>query len=214
MKTNERSRNFALVTYLSVEEVEKYCHLPHVKNYAYIMHDKDLLEDGTPKQPHIHLVVVYHNARTLSAVRSDFTAYEQNTLSEYCIDLEGAYDYLLHKRNPEKYQYSKDEVKTNVGYFRGDYSSAEDNTAFCLVMDIISGKSRFDLLRKYGRDYAINREKYHGLATEIQQEQEYEFLDSETLKDCENACKRSRNNRPHILIVNDDGEYVDWESLK
>lgn len=214
MKTNQRSRNFALVTYLSLEQVKNYCKLPHVKNYAYILHDKDMKEDGTPKEPHIHLVIVYTNARTLSAVRADFSQYEQNTMSEYCIDLEGAYDYLTHRRNPEKYQYGKDLVHTNVGYFRGDYSSAEDNTAYCLVMDIIAGKSRLELLRKYGRDYAINREKYYGLATEIMQEEEYEHLDEETLRDCENACRRSKKRHPHILIVNEDGEYIEWEKLK
>lgn len=212
MKTNQRSRNFALVTYLSLEQVDAYCKLPHVKNYAWILHDKDVKEDGSPKEPHIHLVVVYTNARTLSAVRADFAQYEQNTMSEYCIDLEGAYDYLLHKRNPEKYQYEKDLVHTNVGYFRGDYSSAEDNTAYCLVMDIIAGKSRLELLRKYGRDYAINRDKYYGVAHEIMQEEEYEHPDDETLQDAMNKAHRNaRSKRPVILIP--DGEVV-WDEIE
>lgn len=212
MKKNERSRNFALVTYLSPEEVERYCKLPHVKNYAWILHDKDVKEDGTPKEPHIHLVVVYHNARTLSAVRSDFSEYKQNTMSEYCIDLEGAYDYLTHRRNPEKAQYSNDLVHTNVGYFRGDYSSSEDNTAYCLVMDIIAGKSRLELLRKYGRDYAINRAQYYGLATEIMREEEYVHNDELTLKDFENETHRATRKHRPVIFVTEDGE-VDWEAL-
>lgn len=212
--TQPRSRNFSMVSYLPADVIESYCKLPHVKNYAYILHDKDVKEDGSLKEPHYHVVVVYNNTRTLSAVRSEMQTYSDkgNTLVEYCQDLEATYDYLLHRRNPEKAQYSSEDVRTNVGYFRGDYSSTEDNTAYCLVMDIIAGKSRLELLRKYGRDYAINRAQYYGLATEIMQEQEYEYLDEETLADCQSRANRSKH-RPMLILINEDGERVRWEDI-
>jgi hypothetical protein len=195
---NIRTRNFSLVTYVSMADIENYCKLPHVKNYAYILHDKDIKEDGSLKEPHIHVVLSYHNARTRSAVLADFKDFSQNTLVEECIELEGCLDYLTHKRNPDKFQYPVDCVKTNFGYYRGDYTT-EDNTAYCLVMDIMKGLSRLQLLRKYGRDFAINRDKYYGLATEIAQEEEYEYLDEETLQDCENRCHRSKR-RPFLVV--------------
>lgn len=170
-----RARNFSMTTYLTREEIEQYVSRANIANYAYIPHNKDVYDDdikddtgavvhekGSLKVPHFHLVVSFVNARTLSAVKSDFLGYSQNTLVELVKDLESALAYLTHKNAPDKYQYPIDIVCSNYGYFRGDYSSAtiEDNTAFRIINDMEMGYSHYALVRKYGRDYVVNYKRY------------------------------------------------------
>ena len=173
----KRSRNWSLTTYIGLEAVEAYVQQPHIKNYAYIMHDKDVWDKdivdekgevlhhaGDLKEPHIHLVISFLTSRTFSAVKNDFANYEQNTLCEMVRELEASYDYLTHARNKEKYQYDRESVVTNIGYFRGDISLTEDNTAYQIVNAINTKTKTIDLVRKFGREYVINQKNYHLVA--------------------------------------------------
>lgn len=162
-----RSRNWFLVSYLTMEEITNYCKLGFIhgiiKHYAFIKHDCDV-----GKEPHIHLLVVYKNARTASAVKADFAGYTQNTLVEVCSELDSAYDYLTHKRNADKYQYDRTLIVCdNVGYWEQTACGNEPNTAEELIYDIIRGCSPREMLHKYGRDYVLNYARYHDFAQMI-----------------------------------------------
>lgn len=166
--SNKRSRNFFLVSYLTEEEIMGYCHISTVRHFAFIKHDKDVNEDGSLKEPHFHILIVFHNARTLSAVKSDFANRRQNTLCEVCEDVEGSFDYLTHRRHTNKVQYLlTDIISDDIAYFKGLVSHEDENRAFELVNDIICGKSPLYLLRRYGREYVINRNKYYEMANII-----------------------------------------------
>ena len=47
----------------TLSRLKEYCN-SNYQVYAFITHDKDIKEDGTPKTPHIHLVGIYRNNRT------------------------------------------------------------------------------------------------------------------------------------------------------
>lgn len=176
---NKRCYNFNIVTYLPVADVEKYVSRNNVKNYAFITHDKDVYDEdiydgdtllhskGDLKEPHIHLVVTFKDARMWTAVCKDFADFEQNTRVECVSDLESCLRYLTHDGEKGKYKYSRTDVQSDYGYFRGDWSSKADNNAFCIINDMENGYTHLELVRIYGREYVINYAKYNEMRCRI-----------------------------------------------
>ena len=73
-----------------------------------ILHDKDKNEDGTPLKPHYHFVVKFQNAIWRNSLAKDLGI--QPNYLEVCRDFKNSVTYLLHKNNPEKYQYDVEEA--------------------------------------------------------------------------------------------------------
>lgn len=84
-----------------------------IKEWAYIIHDKDTMENGDPKEPHIHLYLNFgQGGASFKTVAKWFKDDEQ-----YVCKVKGRKGdmlmYLTHENAPKKYQYSIDEVKSN-----------------------------------------------------------------------------------------------------
>lgn len=78
-------------------------------DYASILHDKDVDEDGVIKKEHYHVVVNFgSNARWNTAV-ADELGLELNYIQE-CRSIDRSLEYLIHFNEPDKYQYDLEEV--------------------------------------------------------------------------------------------------------
>lgn len=81
-------------------------------NFAGILHDKDVYEDGENKgqlkKPHWHIVIKFANA-VWNVPTAKELGIEPNYLQK-CSSLDGALLYLIHEGNPDKYQYEQDAV--------------------------------------------------------------------------------------------------------
>ena len=95
---------------------------PVVKDYAWIVHDKDEKKDGTLKRAHIHCMIRFTGPVPTEAIlarvkavtgRDDVVKYEH--LGK-CYTWKKAVAYLTHEITPEKYQYSRDEVVSNYDF--------------------------------------------------------------------------------------------------
>lgn len=79
--------------------------------WAYILHDKDIDDDGNPKKLHYHWIGK-GDPRTISAV-SKFLG-----IPEHDIEIGKSFpllvQYLIHQNNQEKYQYSSDDISHNI----------------------------------------------------------------------------------------------------
>ena len=86
------------------------------RNYscAWVLHDKDKNGDGTIKKEHYHFILSFKNARYLDGVASEL-GIEPNYLRR-AIDEAAAFRYLIHEGQPDKHQYSPEEVHTANGY--------------------------------------------------------------------------------------------------
>ncbi len=78
----------------------------------YIRHDKDKNPDGTDKKIHWHIIIIWENPTTYNNALKVAQGLADVKYIEAIRDLVGASRYLTHQDNPEKYQYSKDEVMT------------------------------------------------------------------------------------------------------
>lgn len=163
-----RSRKFSCITYLNELQLQ-VCLLKHsnqIRVYAYAMHDKDTKEDGTLKEPHIHLVLITYNTCAISSIRRWFSGYvDENgditTTAQICQDVFEMYDYLTHStrkaREDGKYQYDKSIIKTNdtTGYFQASEESEYDSITLAME-SLLKGGDIHTLAKRYGRDFILH----------------------------------------------------------
>ena len=63
----QRFYSFKIVTYNSLEYVEAFSKL--TSHFAYILHDKDLKEDGTLQSEHYHVLCTFTSNKSFESVR-------------------------------------------------------------------------------------------------------------------------------------------------
>ena len=144
------------------------------KHYAYIKHDKD-----NEEQPHFHLCLEYKNARTFTQVKAMFEGSHVEEM-EY---KNMSYQYLIHKNDPQKYQYEIDNVITlEKDYLmlmlnNNEYDKLDTTT---LIEAINSGIHTYtELILKFGLNQ-VNM--YHNLINKLfneQFEKQLEFKNNE-----------------------------------
>lgn len=116
-----RKRKFSFVIWCDDKNFQKQMIEVNESNTAWVLHDKDLDENGELKKAHVHVVLVLQNARTLKSIADQFLLKDQEGNNCYgkinIIDdkkkgksLKGAYLYLIHCNAPDKYQYSMDDI--------------------------------------------------------------------------------------------------------
>lgn len=87
------------------------------KSWAYIIHDKDKNNQTEIVKPHVHLVLEFENARSLSAIAKE-TDEPLQCFEVWKGNVRNAYSYLIHKTEDDrdKYQYDVSEVVSNFDY--------------------------------------------------------------------------------------------------
>ena len=105
--------------YYDVQEIAvietRIKNLTNIKKYAIVIHDKDLLDNGEPKKKHFHAVLTFSNATTIGAVANGLGV-DCQYVEKIRTTTKSAMLYLVHRNNPEKYQYSPDSVNANFDY--------------------------------------------------------------------------------------------------
>lgn len=84
--------------------------------WCYLIHDKDVKEDGTLKNPHYHLYLRFKINVDFSVVAKSFDVEINNVEKLSAGSYDGAIPYLVHANAPEKYQYEAADVKANFDY--------------------------------------------------------------------------------------------------
>ena len=158
-------RKFACITYLSEMQLQECLQRAGdmIRGFAYCCHDKDANEDGTQKEPHTHLVLWLYNPRKINSIRGwfdrgfvDDKGEKINTLIQPCHDIKAAAEYLIHKNDPDKYQYPPESVVySDPELFESPETQKEDNAILALE-DLLSGMSLRECSFKYGRDFMFH----------------------------------------------------------
>lgn len=185
---SSRVRHFDLVFYgKEIELMELLAdYKARIAHYVYIKHDKDVYEEdivendeivhkkGDLKKPHFHVIVDTYNGATCSAMKRLFTTKEDKPRVLPVNDQVACYEYLWHKNNPEKYQYSKKCLcSDDLDYYErmcvvGQVRDT-DSVAMHIVEDIIAGVNPRILCSRYGRDFIIHYNQYKDMAWTIEQ---------------------------------------------
>lgn len=105
--------------YYDVSEIavieQRVKELTNIKRYAMVIHDNDLLESGKPKKRHFHIVMTFSNATTIGAV-ARWLHLENQYIEKIRTTTKSAMLYLVHRNDPEKFQYNPENIVANFDY--------------------------------------------------------------------------------------------------
>lgn len=100
------------------------------ENYIYILHDRDIKDDGEIKKEHYHVILHFPNARTIKTLSKKLNVEENNF---YIIkSFTGQLRYLIHYDDDEKTRYNVEEVKGTLfmlSKFKSSIKGSQDETA-------------------------------------------------------------------------------------
>lgn len=121
-KSNVKKRHWAFVLYPESAPSDWLEQLQKTGLQCVIspLHDKDLNPTGEPKKAHYHIILSYAGPTTFNAVNSLCDSLNQ-PIPQALEQVRGYYRYLTHKDNPEKYQYSEDDIKALNGFNIADF---------------------------------------------------------------------------------------------
>lgn len=85
------------------------------------LHDRDVNPTGEPKKPHYHVILVYGSPTTYNNVKGFTNGRLGQTIPQALEQVKGYYNYLTHKDNPEKAQYSENDIQTLNGFDIRDF---------------------------------------------------------------------------------------------
>lgn len=188
---NVRTRLFALVTYCTHEQI-MYClslHQEQVRYSCFILHDKDVKENGELKEQHSHIVIETFNAYRIGSVRNWFKRVQDengepiNTLAQPVIDRCAVIDYLTHEKRKDKVQYPRDAIvnQAEALLIANEKPRNDDEKALLILDDMIAGVPEYALCRRYGREYIINAQKYRDAI--------FNICNDDSLPDMDHALK-------------------------
>ena len=139
----DRFRNYAFVLYPESappdwEATLRNFHVPCVLSPP---HDRDIDKDGRPEKCHYHVILKFDSVQSIKQVLDLLKVFNIKHVEP--IKAIRAYErYLIHMDDPDKFQYSKSDVKC----FSGASYLADEEESYAIVNDI------FDFINDYERD--------------------------------------------------------------
>lgn len=99
------------------EAVKRIVDILEPQKYAAILHDKDIDEEGNIIDPHIHIILQFENARSISNIAKLIGEKEQY-IEKWDGSVNNGYSYLVHRTNKslDLHQYDPREVLANFDY--------------------------------------------------------------------------------------------------
>lgn len=109
-----------------------------IDKWCYVLHDKDVKEDGTPKEPHWHIYLHFTNSRQF-----DYIAKWFDTPVQYVNKVKGkrfgdAVEYASHHNAPDKYQYDFGAIKANFDYEKAVLKNVKDKETAASIDKVIT----------------------------------------------------------------------------
>lgn len=138
----------------------------HCVNYAFICHDRDIDEDGKQKFLHIHMALTmksvgkgrnYPSLNTIlnalaKEIEIDGMSINIDEMTSEC----GSIQYLIHKRDSEKAQYTEDEVITSYtcDELHTFMESDEQTLSVSYLLHVCkTSKNRIEIMTSIGLKY-------------------------------------------------------------
>lgn len=140
-KSVSKKREFAFVLYeeSASKDWEQILSQLHQRVF-WILHDKDVSSNGTPKKPHYHIMILFDNPRSPNTIQSLCSKCGGNGHLEELVSRRGYARYLCHMDDPDKHQYDATEVHSLCGanYMLEIMSKAElKSNKLAMIAEII-----------------------------------------------------------------------------
>ena len=130
-RKDDRTRNWTMVVYpeSAPENWREILDNLHVPYLVSPLHDKDKNPDGEVKKAHWHVVLVFENKKSYDQIKE--IADKLNApIPQKVESFRGMVRYLVHTDNPEKYQYSREDIENHgVDDINKYFETASSNRA-------------------------------------------------------------------------------------
>lgn len=115
-RKDDRCRNWTFVLYpeSAPADWEQQLEDQHLKFIVSPLHDSDKNEDGSPKKAHYHIVMIFEGNKSYEQIKAITDSLGQ-PIPQRVQSLQGSVRYLTHADNPEKAQYSRDDIRAHGG---------------------------------------------------------------------------------------------------
>ena len=166
-------------TYCTMDEVAHLVDKLRLDEYEYILHDKDVNEDGSPKEPHVHFIFKREKRIRLT----EFFKLKSNTYIELPRNVSDAEKYLVHENAPKKHQYSRKEIVEfhangiNTLALTKQELAEKRNESF---LDDLGALTRRELAYKYGMDYMKNYQRYEAFSRVVEYDETIKHIDEDS----------------------------------
>ena len=134
-----KGRDWAFIVYpeSAPENWREILDETHMRWVESPLHDKDFNPDGTPKKPHWHVMLSADGPITLKAVEKIIEPLNVPAPQKVGSG-RGMIRYFIHLDNPEKYQYSRDEIVAHGGADVESYFELTKTNKISVMKDIIT----------------------------------------------------------------------------
>lgn len=109
----------------------------HLQFAVSPLHDADLNADDSEKKPHWHVFVTYPGKKSYDQVLEISKGICNGTIPQSVDNPIGLIRYFIHLDNPEKYQYSRDDIRVFGGLDIDDYFKVSKLAQLQVVCEII-----------------------------------------------------------------------------
>lgn len=151
-----RTRNFACVVYpeSAPEQWREYLCEQFIPAFISPLHDRDENPTGERKKAHYHVIIMFDSLKTTEQARAVFEKIG-GVGCEIVQSIRGYSRYLCHLDNPEKAQYSAEDVtqlcgadyNATIGLATDRYKAIAEMIDFCVFNDIFA----YSVLLEYSR---------------------------------------------------------------
>lgn len=137
------SRYYGIITYPDNDELNEKL---KDYNYACIFHYNDRWDEfdeiknpehkaGTLKEPHIHWILRFKDTKSINVLAADLGVKVGRL--ESLRSLRGSVRYLVHKDDPDKFQYSESEIESTFNVLTFLQEKTDDSVAINFIWDYI-----------------------------------------------------------------------------
>lgn len=134
-----RTRNWTFIVYddsapANWRDILNELHIPWVESP---LHEFDVNPDGEIKKAHRHIVLPFTGKKSYEQVKA-ITDSLSSPRPEPVNDMRGICRYLIHRDNPEKFQYSFADIICHNGFDVSEYFKASRLERYDLIAEMLS----------------------------------------------------------------------------
>lgn len=160
--SSKRTRNYATVVYpeSAAENWQEVLSEQFIPAFISPLHDSDNNPTGEVKKEHYHVIIMFDSVKTKEQAQQVFDLIG-GVGCEVVQSIRGYARYLCHLDNPEKHQYSVDDVRALcgadynnvIGLVTDKYKAIDEIMDYCDDNNIFSYRELMKYCRKERRDW-------------------------------------------------------------
>ena len=138
-KTTEYVRHWSFIVYpeSAPEHWQDIIDQYHIPWACSPLHDADENPDGETKKPHWHVVVSFEGKKSYNQVL-DIIRPLNCTVPQKVQSMKGMLRYFVHLDNPEKHQYSINDIELHGGFDPQSYLSPSSTQKYMLINEMVN----------------------------------------------------------------------------